>query len=59
MGEIIDDISQNLIPELNFDNKWPENVKRELLLATHKFLANFTEIKSKSEKTTLLYIPNE
>ena len=56
---IIEDISANLVPTILKDERWPENIKKELLLATHKFLANSTEIKSKREEKTILYIPNE
>jgi dynein heavy chain len=59
LSELIDDLSFNLIPNLIKDSQWPENVRKDLLGLTYKFVCNLTELQSQKDGKILLYIPNE
>jgi dynein heavy chain len=48
-----------LLPNFLKDTTWPENIKKDFLSQTHKFLAQLTEEISIREGKTRLYIPNE
>lgn len=59
LSELIDDISINLIPQLINDKTWPENVRKDLLNITYKFVCTLTELQSQRNNKIILYIPNE
>jgi len=48
-----------LLPNLLKDFSWPENIKKDFLSYSHRFLSQLTEEVFLREGTTKLYIPNE
>ena len=45
------------LPKFLKDKNWPENIKKDLLEQTHKFMAQLTELGSMRKGTTELYVP--
>lgn len=59
LNNLIDEISSVVLSTLVRDRSWPENIRKDLLMWTYKFLCNLTEIRSQREGKIILYIPNE
>ena len=49
----------SVLPTFQSDSNWPENIKKDFLSQTHRFLARLTEEISSRDGKTKLYIPNE
>ena len=45
------------LPKFLKDKGWPENIKKDLLEQTHKFMAHLTELGSQRKGATELYVP--
>jgi dynein heavy chain len=59
MKSLLSSMNHSILPEFLKDRDWPENIKKDLLDQTHKFLAHLTETVSLREGKTKLYIPQE
>jgi len=59
LGALLYEMNLNTIPRFIKDREWPENIKKDLLEQTHKFMANLTEIESQKKGQTKLYIPQD
>ena len=57
MKGLLGQINSVTLPKFLRDKEWPENIKKDLLEQTHKFMANLTEIVSQRKGATELYIP--
>lgn len=57
--DFLDEVSQQFVPFISQSNSLPENIKKELIFSTHKFLSQSIEILNKKSTLTRLYIPNE
>ena len=59
LGSLVYEMNMNTIPKFLRDKEWPENIKKDLLEQTHKFMANLVEIESHKKGQTKLYIPKD
>ena len=59
MKSLLRNMVHHVLPSFLCDSTWPENIKKEFLSQTHKFLAVLTEEISLMEGKTKLYIPKE
>lgn len=59
MQSLLYEISVNTLPKFLKDKDWPDNIKKDLLEQTHKFMAILTEIVSQRAGTTQLYVPKD
>ena len=57
--DFLEEISQQFVPFISQSQSLPENIKKELIFSTHKFLSQSIEIINKRSDLTRLYIPNE
>jgi dynein heavy chain len=57
MKGLLNQINSVTLPKFLRDKEWPENIKKDLLEQTHKFMANLTEMVSQRKGATELYIP--
>jgi hypothetical protein len=59
MRSLLKQMTKSIIPNFLKDKNWPDNIKKDFLDTSHKFLSDLTDTIGKREGKVKLYIPQE